>query len=182
MSLPNGSITEICYVTHDMARAAEQWSLIHGAGPFFRMPAPVTTMIYRGKTVERTIQAALGFSGTTLLEFIQPDAEDSIFREVLEAKGDFAMHHVMTDIRGFLPGEYEERCEHYRAQGMAPVLEFEVPNQGRNCFFDGREQTGVFIEVLETPESAMTMVAAMYAAHRGHDGTRPLRAVAELFG
>ena len=181
MSLPHGSVTEVCYVTEDIEQAANRWANITGAGPFYLMMAPETEMNYRGAIISDTITAALGFSGTTLVEFIQPNANPSIFKEVMDAKGDGAVHHVMPNIRPITGEQYDALCKDYDEAGIEKVLSFNVPDLGRNCFYDARDKLGVFLEVLEVPEHAFDMVNLMYRSHQSRAGQKPFQGIADLF-
>ena len=96
-TIPWGSVTEICYVTTDLTRAIERWAQDLGAGPFFTLtiPANFGTRTYRGRPAEDSFIAALGFCGSTLVEFVQPlNDRPSVFREVLDERGDLAAHHI----------------------------------------------------------------------------------------
>lgn len=183
MSLAHGSITEVCYVTRDMEKAAARWAALAGAGPFYLMPTPEMQFTADGRVFPGRIKAALGFSGTTLVEFIEPLPDTpSIFQEVLDANGEGAMHHIMSNIKPISADEFDAICEDYASQGLKAVLQFEVPGQGRNTFFDARDQLGAFIEVLQVPEHAFDMLNAMYAVHTDPSGGRGLKDIAQLFG
>ncbi|HLS99563.1 MAG: VOC family protein [Porticoccaceae bacterium] len=183
MSLAHGSVTEVCYVTHDMEAAAARWAELVGGGPFYLMPSPEMTFEGpNGEVFSGRIKAALGFSGTTLVEFIEPLVDSpAIFREVLEANGEGAMHHVMTNVAPMDAEDFDSLCRHYEQAGLPRVLKFEVPGQGRNCFYDARDRIGAFIEVLQVPDHAFDMLNLMQAAHRAPVKGRPLQDIAELF-
>lgn len=182
MSLSYGSVIEVCYVTHNMEKAAEQWAKLVGAGPFYLMPMPETEFTAGDKQFIGRIKAALGFSGTTLVELIEPQADSpSIFQEVLDANGDGALHHVMTNVRPTTAEDFEQICAGYIEQGLKPVLEFEVPNHGRNTFFDARKELGAFIEVLQVPPQAFDMLNLMQAAHLSTEAKKPFQSINDLF-
>lgn len=182
MSLAYGSVTEVCYVTHNMEKAAERWSNLVGGGPFYLMPMPEMVFEAPGRVFSGRIKAALGFSGTTLVEFIEPLADSpSIFREVLDANGDGAMHHIMTNVRPMTAEDFDNTCQSYSDAGLEKVLSFDVPGQGRNCFYDARQQLGAFIEVLQVPEHAFDMLNLMSAAHQAGGKRKALQDLADLF-
>lgn len=182
MRLPSGSVTEMCYVTADMKQATEQWASLAGAGPFYLMPMPET--LYRSGDSQFTgrIKAALGFSGTTLVEFIEPLPDSpALFQEVLASKGEGALHHIMSNIQAITEDDFDRICAAYCEQGLAPVLEFEVPGQGRNTFFDARQQLGAYIEVLQVPAHALDMLDRMYAAHQAVGAKKAFQSIADLY-
>lgn len=182
MSLPHGSVTELCYVTHDMEKAAERWSSLVGGGPFYLMPMPEMVFESAGKVFSGRIKAALGFSGTTLVEFIEPLGDSpAIFREVLDANGDGAMHHIMTNVRPMTAEDFDNTCKAYSDAGLEKVLSFDVPGQGRNCFYDARQQLGAYIEVLQVPDHAFDMLNLMQAAHHVGGKRKAFQDIADLF-
>ena len=97
------SLTKFCFVTHDLEKAVQQWAEGVKAGPFYVMASAAGFFgerSYRGSPARDNFKAALGFSGNTLIEFIEPtNDEPSVFQEVLTTKGDMAVHHVYPDMR-----------------------------------------------------------------------------------
>lgn len=178
MSTSNFTIAQVCYVTHDIERAIAQWSNGLGAGPFYVMecPADFGERSYRGSPATDGYKAALGFSCSTLIEFIQPtDDEPSVFQEVLKTKGDMAVHHVYHDVRQLSSTEYDSRRDRYLKLGYAAALDMVLPGLGRVALFDAREQLGVFVELMEGSPPVYTSLDKIYAAHVNWNGQRPLR-------
>ena len=120
-TIPWGSVTEICYVTTDLTRAIERWAQDLGAGPFFTLtiPADFGTRTYRGRPAQDSFSAALGFCGSTLVEFVQPlNDRPSVFREVLDERGDLAAHHSVHGPRGH--GNFRQHCDTaFRSHGCS---------------------------------------------------------------
>ncbi len=182
ITLPQGSVSEICFVSHDARRFIANWAAAYGAGPFFAMTMPAEIEHdYRGAPGKDSFMAALGFMGTTLIEVIQPlDDMPSVFREVLDAKGEGAKHHVMPSIRTLSPADFDALCAHYDTQGFTRALSLTPPGMGRNILFDAVETTGVFVEVLEVSEFVYGLLEQMYAAHLAQPGDPVMREFAEL--
>jgi len=181
-TIPIGSVTEICYVTRDLPGAVQRWAENLGAGPFFSLtiPAEFGTRIYRGSRAEDSFSAALGFCGTSLIEFVQPlDQQPAVFREVLEERGDLAAHHVYPNIRPLTAAEFDAERARYERAGFAAALDMVLPGLGRNVLFDARHKLGVFVELLEVSPPMYAGVERMLAAHRSWNGERPLRDFAE---
>jgi hypothetical protein len=177
-TIPWGTVTETCYVTSDLRGAISRWGEAFKAGPFFVMTIPVGfgTRIYRGRPAEDAFSAALGFSGMSLVEFIQPlNDKPSVFREVLDEKGDFAVHHVYPNIRPVTAAEFDSERARYERAGFVPALDMVMPGLGRNVLFDARPQVGVFVELLEVSPAMWAGVEKMFNAHQSWDGTRPMR-------
>lgn len=177
-TIPLGTITEICYVTSDMNKTIEQWATGLKAGPFFKMTIPVDFGVrsYRGKPATDSFSAALGFCGSTLLEFIQPENDaPSVFREVLDTRGDMAMHHIYPNLQPIDAAEFDRMNAAYLKSGYEPAAVMTLPGLGRNVLFDARNQLGVFVELLEVSTAMYTAMGHMLAAHQNWDGERPIR-------
>lgn len=171
-------VTEICYVTHDMHGAMSRWAEGLRAGPFYTMTMPVGfgARTYRGRPATDSFSAALGFCGTTLLEFIQPlDDEPSVFREVLDRRGDMAVHHIFPNIQQMDAAQFDLEDARYRRAGYVPALVADIPGLGRNVLYDASGQLGVFVELLEVSPAMYAGLEKMFAAHRHWDGQRPVR-------
>lgn len=183
MPVPVGSVTEICFVTEDLEGAVARWVAATGAGPFVVMafqPGPANR--YRGGPAQDAFRAAIGFLGTTLIELLQPDnGAPSIIREVLDEKGEGALHHVYPSIRPLDAAAYDAQCDRYREQGFAEALSLILPGMGRNAFFDARESIGCFLEVLEFDRAAYDAITErLHSLHLNWNGDDPLRPIEAL--
>lgn len=182
MSILSGAITKVCYVTHDLERAIERWAEGIKAGPFYVLTnhADFGQRSYRGAPAKDSFKAAVGFSGNTLIEFIQPtNDEPSVFQEVLKTKGEMALHHVYSDFRPLSAAEYEAICNHYLNLGYVAALDAVLPDGGRCINFDAREQLGVFVELLQCSPDVYASLEYIRSAHVGWDGHRPRREIME---
>lgn len=176
-------LSEVCFVTADLARAAARWAEIAGAGPFYEFPSPPENLWVRGEIVSDHFRAALGFSGRTIIELIQPGGSTpSIFTEVLAEKGEGAVHHLFPDIRPLDAAAFDARCLEYEQRGLPKVMEFSVPGMGRNRFYDARAELGCYLEVLEGGEIVTRLAAVLHAAHCRRDGGPALRSFDEIAG
>lgn len=181
MSIPIGSVTETCYVTRNLDNAMAEWTRTTGAGPWFDSEFPATLVkSYRGERSADSFRAAIAFAGTSLIELVQPtNAAPSIFREILEARGEGALHHVYPRIKPCKGADYDHACAAYRALGLESALSFSIEGLGRNDFFDATATLGCFIELLEIDEAVYdAIMRPIYQAHIQWDGkTRPLRSM-----
>ncbi len=174
--------TQICYVTHDLDKAIAEWADAFNAGPFFitLVPTDFGQRTYRGTPAKDSFRAALGFCGATMIEFIQPlNDTPSVFREVLDAGGNMAVHHIMPNIRPLTPADYDSLHATYLGKGYDPALEMNLPGMGRCTMFDARKVAGSFVELMEISEPAYAGMEAMRSAHANWDGTRPIREYTE---
>jgi hypothetical protein len=181
MLLEPGTFSEICFITADLEASVRKWTGILNAGPFFEFPTPSDNLWVRGSIITDHFRAAIGFSGTTVIEFIEPMGEaPSIFTEVLREKGEGAVHHVYPNITPLTADQYDKICLEYEAKGLEKVMDFEVPGLGRNCFYDARRDLGCYIELLEAGPAVGLINDSMHAAHVAGVEGRPLRSIAEL--
>ena len=89
LALPEGSVTQTAYVVRDIERHAAEWTRLTGAGPWFTLAPELANMVYRGHSTQAKYRLAMAFVGATMLELIQPlDEEPSIFREILDERGE----------------------------------------------------------------------------------------------
>ena len=182
MSISHGAVAKVCYVTHDIERAIRHWAEGVKAGPFYILTsaADFGQRSYRGAPAKDSFKAALGFSGNTLIEFVQPtNDEPSVFQEVLKAKGEMAVHHVYPDVRLLSSAEYQAMRNRYLELGYVAALDMVLPVLGRCVLFDAREQLGVFVELTEGSPDVYASLENIRAAHVNWDGQRPQREFAE---
>jgi catechol 2,3-dioxygenase-like lactoylglutathione lyase family enzyme len=177
----SGPVSQVCYAVEDLDRAIADWSRTVGAGPFYVFDAVIEGKIYRGEEGRDTHLIALGYLGTTSIEFYQPNNEEpSIIREMLDLRGDGALHHIWPRIAPIGADEYERRLADYEAGGLEIAMSGNVPHVGRIAFVDAVERLGSFIEVLEMPEQVGAAHDAMLAAHLRWDGRERRRSFEEL--
>ena len=184
MSIVAGTMTKICYVTYDVEKAVQRWAEGVKAGPFYVMTNDATfgEASYRGAPAKDNFKAALGFSGNTLVEFVEPtNDEPSIFQEVLKTRGDMAVHHLYPDLRPLSDAEYDSIRNRYLELGYVAALDILLPAGGRCVHFDAREQLGVFVELMQCSPEVYAGFETIRAAHANWDGDRPRRESAELF-
>lgn len=181
MALAHGA-SEVCYVVRDLEKNVRSWAETTGAGPFFLVEAVPQNIVDRGRPSSARFLPALGFLGSTVIEFVQPlDNQPSLWREILDTKGE-GVHHIYPGIRPLSAAEYDAQIAKYERSGLQVAWSSLAPPFGRNCFFDALDRIGCFIELLEINEVGWHFASAMYEAHQGWDGRRPLRNAAELLG
>jgi len=180
MSDPPTSFTQIAFVSKDWRKSAQYWMDEMGAGPFFILKLPPLEKNYRGRIVRDTFEVAISFVGNTSLEIIQPiNSEPSMFREVLESKGDGALHHMFTDFHAMDDAEFGARRQKYADLGLKIACEFTIPGLGNNIFYDSLHNVGTFIELSQLSAQGFQICLNMFEEHRIWDGRNPIRDIAE---
>lgn len=162
--------TQMAFVTHDMAASIARWHAI-GAGPFYLVDLSaidqglIPDRMYRGAPAADTFKAAIGFLGTTQIEFVEPTNDaPSVFREVLDQKGE-AFHHMQAKVSVVPPALFDELARSYEAQGMELAALMTTPSGARSAFYDGRATVGCFMEIAEKGEHTFECVKIMHRAH-----------------
>ena len=118
MTIASGPVTQVAWVTDDLAATERLLSEQFGVGAWTRIAdvvfGPDTTTL-RGEPVELTLHVSLGYAGDLQLELIQPVAGPGIHREFLDAHGP-GLHHVC-----FAVDDVDAACAAAEAGGL-PVL------------------------------------------------------------
>jgi hypothetical protein len=174
------SFTQMAFVSQDWRKSAKYWMDVMGAGPFFILKLPPFEKHYRGRIVRDSFEAAISFVGDTCLEVIQPtNDQPSMFREVLDRKGDGALHHVFADFHAMDDAEFAARRQRYAELELKIACEFQIPGLGNNIFYDAPDASGTFIELSQVNTPGFQVCLNMYEAHRTWDGKNPIRDIAE---
>lgn len=118
MTIANGPITQICWVTDDIEATERLLSDQFGVGSWMRIPdvefsAATTTL--RGEPVRFVAHISLGYAGDLQLELIQPVEGPTIHAEFLAEHGP-GLHHVCFEV-----DDVAAACEAATAAGV-PVL------------------------------------------------------------
>lgn len=98
--------------------------------------------VYKGQPSQARCKMAFLNLDNIQLEFIEPDENDSDWKESLERDGE-GLHHIAFEVKGM--GEQIERLE---AEGMPCVQKGEYPG-GRYAFIDSKQPYMVKFELLE---------------------------------
>ena len=163
MSLRN--YTQSAWVVHDIEDAIKRWKAL-GAGPFFMTNSDdLPDREYRGQKGRDNFVAAHAFLGQAQIELIQPTTDEpSIFREVLDRKGE-VLHHMQHNCGALDAAGFDARAQKYRDMGLEMVHLLVVPNVARIVFFDAQRLMGFYIELAERPSFVLQNTLKMYEAH-----------------
>jgi hypothetical protein len=167
-----GAAAQIAFVVEDLAAAIDHFIRDQGAGPFFLLEhfwQPGQT--YRGAPSQADVRIAMGFSGATWFELIQPlDDHRSVYRETIEARG-YGLHH-----HGIAFADCEAAFADYAARGWREVFRAAVPTGGEVIYLEhpGSPAPG-FIELLPATPGMDDTFTRFWRAAQDWDGTDPVR-------
>lgn len=168
-----GTVAQLAYVVEDLEAAIDHFIRDLGAGPFFVIdhflqPGRQT---YRGKVSTSDQRIAMGFSGQTWFELIQPlDREPSIYHEVIARRG-YGLHH-----HGVAFEDVEAARAGYVGRGWRECFRSPVPTGGDVIFLEsGHPHAPAFIELLPTTPGMDAHFTSFWRAAQDWDGKDPIR-------
>jgi catechol 2,3-dioxygenase-like lactoylglutathione lyase family enzyme len=97
---PFGPVTQLAWVTDDLAATERALTATLGAGAWTRMPGirfEPESCRYRGEPADFVADIALSYAGDLQLELIRPVSGESIYREFLRERGP-GLHHVCCEV------------------------------------------------------------------------------------
>lgn len=161
-------IRQLGYVTDDIEASALAWVKTMGAGPFFIMPdMGFQSWTYLGEPQEMTLDIAFGQIGDMMIELIRPNGPwPNVYGKSMPT-GCVPHHH------GVLVEEVEASSGSMSGEA---VTRAELSADTELRYFDCREQTGLFIELITDNEESRGFFAASIEAANSWDGkTDPVR-------
>ncbi len=168
-----GTVAQIAYVVESLEASIDHFVRDLGAGPWFMIdhflqPGAQT---YRGAESKADARIAMGFSGQTWFELIQPlDDQPSIYREMIEHKG-YGLHHL-----GIGCTDVEAAKADYEAKGWRECFRSPVPTGGDVVYLDGGHGAATdFIELLPVTPGMDAHFTSFWLAAQGWDGKDPIR-------
>jgi len=172
MTQPDRTLYQFCNVVRDFEPAVEFWRSMIGAGPFFVADNVVRhDVVYRGAPTKARYTSCVGFSGSTQIELIRPDDDEpSVFKEILDARGE-GFHHLRFPVRG----SFEAELARFTDAGFKVAMQG-ITNGLRAAYVDTLALNGGFIEIFEENEAMKSATQLMINEHRNWDGhTDPIR-------
>lgn len=166
-----GQIVQMAYVVEDIRAAMNWWLMDARVGPWFLLESFTgPEQRYRGQPTKADIQLAMAFSGSMMIELIQPkDDEPSVYRETIQRSG-YGFHHI-----GIAVEDVEAARRSYEARGYQVAFSTPVPS-GSVVYYmdDGRTEPG-FIELMQATEGLDTNFTRYWRASVDWDGNDPVR-------
>lgn len=156
------------YLVNSIPAAAERWSALFGAGPFFHLPHHrCDEFSYRGTSVEADVSYAFGYLGDMMIQFIvQHDDKPSIYRDMFKA-GEEGFHHV-----AYLVHDFAAERDRLLSLGYAMATELWA-DEVNAAYFDTRADTGGFTEIHGDPPHILGIFGTWARAHRLRDASTP---------
>ena len=117
------------------------------------------------------VRIAMGFSGQTWFELIQPlDDQPSVYRETIQARG-YGLHH-----HGIAVSDVEAALADYAARGWKECFRSPVPTGGDVVYLEGDcAGAGIFLELLPVTPGMDAHFTSFWKAAQDWDGTDPIR-------
>jgi hypothetical protein len=175
-----GEVMQTAFVVRDIRAAMAAFTRDLGAGPWFwRERGVFPRQRLHGVPVTTALSIAMAWQGGMLYELIEVldrDATDggpTVYDAVLAQGGGF--HHF-----GVATFDYAAACAVQAGRGHALVYEAEVANGARVAYFDTHGALPGMIEVIECVPGALAMFGRFRDAHRGWDGSDPVRPLAPV--
>jgi hypothetical protein len=168
-----GRVAQMAYVVEDLDAAIAHWVRDLGAGPFFVIDSFLQpgAQVYRGAESKADMRIAMGFSGQTWFELIQPlDHHPSIYQEVIARRG-YGLHH-----HGIAVADVAAARADYIARGWSECFRSPVPTGGDVIFLEnGDGAAPCFIELLPVTAGMDAHFTSFWKAAQNWDGTDPVR-------
>jgi methylmalonyl-CoA/ethylmalonyl-CoA epimerase len=168
-----GPVTELCYVCRDIEQTIFGWVELVGAGPFF-IHEFALDYESEGKRSEVPVIAALGASGSTIIEFIQPiPGSPSLFSERLDGKS-ASLYALKCEVRNFTA-----ETEKLNASGHELAATLHQWDGGRSDFF-GIKTVPFLVKAVKQGSAFDDFPQALRDAHRNWNRKDPIRHLSRL--
>ncbi len=168
---PVGGLIQMAYIVENLSLAVDQWVKQLNVGPWFVLDSFTgTDPIYRGAPSHADVAIGMAYSGSMLIELIQPkDEHPSVYREVRDQRG-FGFHHF-----GLASHSFDEDLAAYGSRGFELAFLARVPTGGRVGYLDTHGQMPGFIELIEADAAMEAHFTGYRRAALGWNGSDPVR-------
>jgi hypothetical protein len=165
-----GEVMQLAYVPADFDAALAHWLKL-GAGPFFALDhVALEDVRYRGRPATIDFSMMLGYWGDLQVEIIrQHNDAPSIYKAWRDA-GREGLHHVCI-----LTDDMAGARSAAAAAGAVVEQEARVPGGGEVFYVDTGGGPGTMVEILKPAPGGREFFGMMREAHRGWDGSDPVR-------
>ncbi|AIE85705.1 VOC family protein [Fimbriimonas ginsengisoli] len=145
MSLGNKKLAQVAIVVKDMELAVQRWAAVLGVDPpniIVTDPGSEVNGTYRGKPTNDRAKLAFFDIGCVQLELIEPIGKDSAWYEGYDKRGE-SLHHI-----AFWTDDMRQSKTFLDEHGVTMIQRGDM-GDGQYAYFDGQEQIGTMIELLE---------------------------------
>ena len=161
-----GPISQLGYLTDNIAGTARMWTETSGIGPWTLMPDVTMSATMNGEPVEIKIDVALAYKDDVQIELITPlCSSPSPYREYVDA-GIWGLHHVQ-----FMTDDMDASVERAKAAGLEPAC---VIDQGGGIY-TYLKGPGIWFEVMEASEGLLGLFQVIKSSSEGWDGKELFR-------
>lgn len=143
--LKSTKVLQVALLVADVEEAVKKYARLFGVPvPPIILSAPLEEAHteYLGKPTEARCKMAFFDLDNIQLEFIEPDDNESNWRDTLNSKGE-GFHHIAFGIKGM-----KEQIDRFDKDGVALIQKGEYPG-GRYAFLDSTEKYKIMFELLE---------------------------------
>jgi catechol 2,3-dioxygenase-like lactoylglutathione lyase family enzyme len=146
--LPNRKMVQVAVIVKDAEEKAKKWADLLGVEvpkAVVSEPAATAKTMYRGKPTKARVKMVFFELDNLTLELLEPVGGPSVWREVLEEKGE-CVHHVAFEVKGM-----DEHIEIIEKKGMSLTQRgrWTDGSGGSYAYFDSEEELGLILELLE---------------------------------
>jgi methylmalonyl-CoA/ethylmalonyl-CoA epimerase len=147
------NVLQVCVVVRDLKKAMDRYHSLFGIGPFSVYTVDTEQLpgiTYRAMPGNYRIQVAMARIGTGILELMEHQRGQTIYKEFLEQHGE-GIQHI-----GFLvDGDYENALKELADSGFAHSQGGPIAGKnrdGRFDYFESQKALGAIVELLDMPE------------------------------
>ncbi|MBS1704401.1 MAG: VOC family protein [Armatimonadetes bacterium] len=151
MALGNGQLAQVAIVVRDIETSSQRWATLFGIDPpayIVTDPGDQVNATYRGVPTKGRAKLAFIDMGGVQLELVEPIENDTAWAEGLDEKGE-RVHHL-----AFWVEDMKVSKEQLQSQGIEMIQRGDM-GEGQYAYFDGTEQLGTFIELLEQTKTPL---------------------------
>lgn len=140
-----GACYQLGFVTNDYNATKAVLMKAYGVSDFFMFEnIEFLELKYTGKSVEGRVNVAIGYSGETQIEIVEPLGGNDLYAECLKDR-EFGLHHI-----GVLVDDIEDEIQR-RKLGQDLVLQSGYVGQEKGiqfAFLDTRSELGILTELV----------------------------------
>lgn len=144
-------IRQVALVVRDLDAAVRHWWHVLGVGPFSAYtlaPPRLRDCVYHGERVDFSLRHALGWSGETQIELVQPLSGPSIFADHLARHGEGLQH------LGRYVDDHPAAVKDLLDRGFRPLQSargFGAEGDGAFAYFEPPDGHGLVVELISAP-------------------------------